>query len=100
MAVEFEMLSEDRWFECLNWLFAAAILVALVFFQGRWLTPNVYTVPLGRCDVDWHVDRGIVAVACVGRDMIKVWPLPMVQPWFEHPLDPTAGQWASRQDSH
>lgn len=31
--------------------------------------------------VDWHVDCGIVAVACVGRDMIKVWPLPVEQPW-------------------
>jgi hypothetical protein len=46
------MLSEDRWFEWLNWLIAAAIAVAVLFFQGRWLTPNVYTVPLDRCDVD------------------------------------------------
>jgi hypothetical protein len=22
-------------------------------------------------------------VACVGRDMIKVWPLPMETPWWE-----------------
>ena len=47
------------------------------------LTPNVYTVPLGRCYVDWHADRGIVAVACVGRDMIRVWSLPVETPWFE-----------------
>ena len=33
---------------------------------------NVRTVPLGRCDVDWHVDRGIVAVACVGHDLIGI----------------------------
>jgi hypothetical protein len=33
--------------------------------------------------VDWHVERGIVAVACVGHDMIKVWPLPVEGPWFE-----------------
>jgi hypothetical protein len=33
----------------------------------------------GRCDVDWHADRGIVAVACAGYDMIKVWPLPVEQ---------------------
>jgi hypothetical protein len=83
MAVGFEMLSEDRWFVWLNWLVAAAIALAIVFFQGRWLTPDVYTVPLGRCDVDWHVDRGIVAVACVGHDMILVWPLPVEQPWWE-----------------
>jgi hypothetical protein len=57
------------------------------FFQGCWLTPNVYTVPLGRCDVDWHVERGIVAVACVGQDTIKVWPLPVEQPWWEDDLE-------------
>jgi hypothetical protein len=45
-------------------------------------------------------DRRVLALACVGYDMIKVWPLPVQQPWFEHPLDPTMGQWASRQDSH
>jgi hypothetical protein len=77
------MLSDDRWFERLNWVIAAAIAVAIVFLQGRWLTPNVYMVPLGRCDVDWHVDRGIVALACVGRDLIKVWPLPVEQPRWE-----------------
>jgi hypothetical protein len=53
----------------------SATLLETMLFQGRWLTPNVYTVPLGRCDVDWYVDRGIVVVACMGRDMIKVWPL-------------------------
>jgi hypothetical protein len=58
VAIELEMLSEDRFFAWLNWLIAAAIAVAIVFLQGRWLTPNVYAVPLGRCDVDWHVDRG------------------------------------------
>jgi len=63
---------------------------------GRWLTPNVYAVPLGRCDVDWHVDRGIVAVAGVGQDMIKVWPLPVEQPWWED-LDAPMG-WKSDQD--
>jgi hypothetical protein len=82
-AVEVEVPSEDQWFAWLNWLVAAAIAVAILFLQGRWLTPNVYTVPFGRCDIDWHVDRGIVAVACVGRDMIKVAPLPVKQPWWE-----------------
>jgi hypothetical protein len=69
------MLFEDRWFVWLNWFVAAAIAVAMVFFQGRWLTPDVYTVPFSRCDVDWHVDRGIM-VACPGQDLMRVWPLP------------------------
>jgi hypothetical protein len=38
------------------------MLLSLLWLHGRWLTPNVYTVPLGRCDVDWHVDGGIVAM--------------------------------------
>jgi hypothetical protein len=30
-------------------------------------------------------------VACVGRDMIKVWPLPVEQPWGEDPTSQLAG---------
>jgi hypothetical protein len=37
--------------------------------------------------LDWHVERGIVAVACVGRDMIKVWPLPVETPWLEDAVE-------------
>jgi hypothetical protein len=51
----------------------------------------VLVLLLGRCDVDWHADRGIVAVACLGSDIIKVWPLPVEQPWWEEPLDPHRG---------
>jgi hypothetical protein len=43
-------------------------------------------VPLGRCDVDLHVDRRIVTLACVGRDLIKVWPLPVEAPRREDDL--------------
>ena len=71
----------------LNWLLMAALLAATVLLQGRWLTPDVYTVPLSRCTVDWHVERGIVALACPGRDLIRVWPLPVTSPWFEDPLE-------------
>jgi hypothetical protein len=76
-------------------------------FSARWsLPPDVYTVSLGHCDVAWHVDRGIVAVACVGRDMIKVWPLPVETPWWEaQPVsglkadDGTQLQWGHPHDS-
>ena len=67
----------------LSRLMMAAMLLSLVLLQGRWLTPNVYTLPLGRCDVDWHAERGVVAVACAGRDMIRVWPLPVERPWSD-----------------
>jgi hypothetical protein len=90
------MLSEDRLFVWLNWLVAAAMAVTTTFFQGRWLTPDVYTVPLGRFDVDWHVDRGIMAVACVGRDLIRLWPLPVEQPWWEDGLEESGELWGQR----
>jgi hypothetical protein len=88
------MPSEDGLFVWLNWLVAAAIALAIMFLHGRWLTPNVYTVPLGRCDVDGHVDVGIVAMRgetgpalaeqrCVSRGISKVLPLPVEQPWWE-----------------
>jgi hypothetical protein len=41
------------------------------------------SVPLHRCDLDWHVNRGIAAVPCVGRDLIKVWPPAVEDPWEE-----------------
>jgi len=42
---------------------------------------------IGPFDFDRHVDRGIVAVACVGRDPMKVWPLPVEQAWGEDESD-------------
>jgi hypothetical protein len=34
--------------------------------------------------VDGHIDRGIVVVAYVRRDLIKTWPVPVEQPWWEN----------------
>jgi len=59
----------------LSWLLVEALLIVTPLFQGRWITPNVYTVRVARCSVDWDVERGIVVLACVGRDMIEIWPL-------------------------
>jgi hypothetical protein len=57
------MPSEARWFVWLNWLIAEVIAVAILFFQGRWLTPDVYTVPLGRCGslCGTRPDQGVAA---------------------------------------
>jgi len=41
-------------------------------------------------------DRRVCALACVGRDMIKVWPLPVEQPWFEEAIEMRDGELASR----
>ena len=40
------------------------------------------THTIGPCDLDWHSERPALAVACVGHDLIRVWPLPVERPWF------------------
>ena len=72
-------------------LIVLVLLVALtlhwLIFQGREIVPGVIARPLGPCDVDWYGNRGgIVALGCPHMDYIKLWPLPIEQPWFEHPL--------------
>jgi hypothetical protein len=38
------------------------LLVATIWFSSRTLVDaDVYAVPLGRCDVDWHADRHVPA---------------------------------------
>jgi len=31
-------------------------------------------------------DRRVLALACVGQGLIRVWPLPVEQPWWEDDL--------------
>lgn len=72
---------------------AVAVLVGVQTY--RFLEPRTYSLLEGHkairvtneCNVDF-LDKRLqpvytVAVACKGRDMIRVWPLPMVDPWFE-----------------
>ena len=54
---------------------------------GRERVPGVFTHAIGPRDVDWYGARSALVVACPGQDMIRVWPLPVEQPWFEHPVD-------------
>ena len=63
-----------------------------VWYQtGRERVPGVVTHQIGPCDVDWYGVRPALVVACPGRDMIRVWPLPMEQPWWEKSRDPAVG---------
>ena len=77
-----------------RWLFALlAVVLALtlhwLLFQGQERTPGVITRPVGTCDVLWFGNRGgAVVVACPHTDLIKLWPLPVQQPWYEDPLVP------------
>ena len=75
----------------------ALVVLAILFvislhwllFQGRTIAPGVVVRPLGPCDVDWF-DKwaGAVVLACPHTDLIKVWPLPVQQPWYEDSFEP------------
>jgi hypothetical protein len=55
-----------------------------VFFQGQESVPGVITRPLGPCDVAWFENKGGALVfGCPHMDMLKLWPLPMEQAWWE-----------------
>ncbi len=65
-----------------------AILVDLsmhwLVFQSREVVPGVIARPLDACDVEWFGRRGgIVVLVCPHTDLIKLWPLPFEQPWYE-----------------
>jgi hypothetical protein len=60
-----------------------------LLFQGREIVPGVIARPLGPCDVEWFGKRGgLVVMTCPHTDLIKLWLLPVEQPWFEDPLVP------------
>ena len=33
--------------------------------------------------IDWHARYGALVLACPRQDMTRLWPLPMMHPWFE-----------------
>ncbi len=49
--------------------------------------PGIYTLLAGRCAIDVFSPKvqsqWTIAIACKGVDYIRVWPLPVVKPWFE-----------------
>lgn len=67
-------------------LVLVALLATLSFhwllFQGREVASGVIVRPLGPCDVEWFQYRAVV-LACPHIDLIKIWPLPVEQPWWE-----------------
>ncbi len=69
---------------------ALVVILALIplhwlLFQGQEVVPGVITRPLGPCDVDWFENRGgVLVLGCPHLDMLKLGPLPVEQPWWEH----------------
>lgn len=56
-----------------------------LLFQWREIVPGVIVRPLGPCDVQYHAEWHATVLACPRTDLIKLWPLPIDQPWYEDP---------------
>ena len=80
-------------------LFLLALMLALMLASmlagARSPVPGMWSWSAGPCSVDYHAAQGVVALACPGRDMLRLWPLPPAGPWFEDPGKPP-GQIAAR----
>lgn len=70
------------------------ILLVLVLVAGiaiankpQKLSDGVWSVEVGRCAVDYYTpptqDQRTLVLACPGVDLIRLWPWPPMQPWFE-----------------
>jgi hypothetical protein len=69
---------------------ACGLALHWLVFQGRETVPGVTTRPLGPRYVDWFDEQGALVLSCPRTDMIRLWPLPVVHPWFEEPIsDPS-----------
>jgi hypothetical protein len=74
-------------------LIVLAILILIflhwLLFQGNEIVPHVIVRPLWRCDVIWYGNwGGALVLACPRMDMLKFWPLPVQQPWYEDSFEP------------
>ena len=90
-----------------HWRFSLFLLLLSLLLAGlalpgrvRKLTETVWTVRLvAGCEMDFVTSAGAVAVACSGVDTMRVWLLPVVQPWQSTP-DPVEGWMAERVLAH
>ncbi len=78
------------------WFLLFLVMVDLVFLYlatgGMYkLTDTIWTAKVvAGCEMDLLTSRGVVALACLGEDLYRLWSLPVVHPWFEDP-DPIGG---------
>lgn len=74
-----------------RWLLAALLItLALWWSSGREVAPGVVSRDIGPCDLDWHSARGALVLACPGHEYVRLWPWPVVSPWWED-TDPAGG---------
>ena len=70
---------DDRLFALLNVAFVVLLLVTAWLATGYEIVPGVVAHDLGPCALDRFSEQGVLVLASVGQDMIKVWPLPVEQ---------------------
>jgi hypothetical protein len=76
-----------RWIVVVLAILVLMLLLHWLLFQGQEVVPGVIARLLGPCDVEWFEKwSGAVVLACPHADLIKVWPLPVQQPWYEDPV--------------
>ena len=66
---------DDRVFTLLNVAFVVLLVLLVWSWTGYELVPGVVTHTIGPCDLDWHSARLALGLACLGQDLIRVWPL-------------------------
>ena len=77
-------------------LLAGAILASLLALRPYQKISGVRAVRLpARCELELY-DQTVQPVAtavlaCPGVNAIRLWPLPVLQPWYEDPLSPPEG---------
>ena len=48
-----------------------------------WIAPGVFELPMGSSVLDAFTGDNALVVSCPGRDMMRVWLLPVERPGFE-----------------
>ena len=63
---------------------AILLLRGLLASRTHMLTEDVWTVELvAGCELDYHTTKHTLALACPDVDYMRLWPLPVIQPWEE-----------------
>ena len=75
-----------------GWLLTRLIAWIIWLVLVHALAGDVVALPLGDCELWAYTGRQVAASACPGHDLIRVWPLPVISPWFADPFEPLTGQ--------
>ena len=71
----------------LGLLILPAFLFVMLFVRAKPFVPGVRVSPIASCQLEFY-DRTVqpmytIALSCPGIDTIRLWPFPIIKPWFE-----------------